>query len=137
MPLTALGVKSARPKDKPHTLSDEKGLYLLVTPSGSKLWRFDCRFANRRKTLASGKWDDVELARARERRDAARECLAAGRDPGIGNAHEAAVKNSFEAVARDWHRPHYRTSRPRWNARMSPTIRPAKLNQIRTSPTRL
>jgi hypothetical protein len=41
MPLTALGVKNAKPKDKPYKLSDEKGLYLLVTPSGGKLWRFD------------------------------------------------------------------------------------------------
>ena len=37
MPLTALGVKSAKPKDKPYKLSDEKGLYLLVTTSESKL----------------------------------------------------------------------------------------------------
>jgi hypothetical protein len=34
-------VKNAKPKDKPYKLSDEKGLYLLVTPSGGKLWRFD------------------------------------------------------------------------------------------------
>ncbi len=60
MPLTALGVKNAKPQDKPYKLSDEKGLYLLVTPSGSKLWRFDYRFAEKRKTLAlaSGmKWN--------------------------------------------------------------------------------
>jgi hypothetical protein len=55
MPLTALGVKSAKPQDKPYKLLDEKGLYLLVTPSGSKLWRFDYRFADKRKTLAFGK----------------------------------------------------------------------------------
>lgn len=104
MPLTALGVKSAKPKDKPYKLSDEKGLYLLVTPSGSKLWRFDYRFADKRKTLAFGKWDDVELALARERRDAARKNLAAGRDPASGDVQEeAVVKNSFETVARDWH----------------------------------
>jgi hypothetical protein len=83
MPLTALGVKSAKPQDKPYKLSDEKGLYLLVTPSGSKLWRFDYRFADKRKTLAFGKWDDVELAGARERRDAARKSLWALRVPAI------------------------------------------------------
>ncbi|MGA7674936.1 MAG: integrase arm-type DNA-binding domain-containing protein [Rhizomicrobium sp.] len=104
MPLTALGVKNAKPHDKPYKLSDEKGLYLLVTPSGSKLWRFDYRFADKRKTLAFGKWDDVELVRARERRDTARKSLAAGRDPAIGDVQEeAVVKHSFETVARDWH----------------------------------
>ena len=59
MPLTASGVKNAKPQAKPYRLSDEKGLYLLVTPSGSKLWRFDFRYENKRKTLALGKWDDV------------------------------------------------------------------------------
>jgi len=61
MSLTALAVKSAKPTAKPYKLSDEKGLYLLVTPSGSKLWRFDYRYDGKRKTLAFGKWDRVEL----------------------------------------------------------------------------
>lgn len=104
MPLTALGVKSAKPRNKPYKLSDEKGLYLLVNPSGSKLWRFDYRFAGKRKTLAFGKWNDVELAQARDRRDAARQSLAAGSDPALGPEQEAqTVKNSFQTVARDWH----------------------------------
>ena len=104
MPLTALGVKSAKPKDKPYKLSDEKGLYLLVTTSGSKLWRFDYRFARKRKTLAFGKWHEVELGHARERRDAARKSLAQGRDPASDlDRGNPVVKNSFETVARDWH----------------------------------
>jgi integrase len=104
MPLTAMGAKNAKPHEKPYKLSDEKGLYLLVTPSASKLWRFDYRFAGKRKTLSFGKWDDVELAQARERRDAARKSLAAGRDPSVGEVQEdAVVKNSFETVARNWH----------------------------------
>jgi hypothetical protein len=49
----------------PLTVADEKGLYLVVTPGGSKLWRFDYRYGKKRKTLAFGKWDDVELALAR------------------------------------------------------------------------
>jgi integrase len=104
MPLTALGVKNAKPRDKPYKLSDEKGLYLLVTPSGSKLWRFDYRFAGKRKTLAFGKWDDVELAQARQRRDSARQSLVAAQDPAVGEVpEEVVVKNSFETVGRDWH----------------------------------
>ena len=59
MPLTVLGIKQAKAKDKPYKLADEKGLYLVVTPRGSKLWRFDYRYGGKRKTLAFGKWDDV------------------------------------------------------------------------------
>jgi hypothetical protein len=43
MPLTVLGIKQAKAKDTPYKLADEKGLYLVVTPRGSKLWRFDYR----------------------------------------------------------------------------------------------
>jgi hypothetical protein len=54
--------------------------YLVVTPNGSKLWRFDYRYGEKRRTLALVKWDDVELAQARERRDAARKQLAEDRE---------------------------------------------------------
>ncbi len=104
MPLTALGVKNAKPLAKPYKLADEKGLYLLVTPSGSKLWRFDYRYENKRKTLALGKWDDVELGQARIQRDAARKTLAEGYDPGVAPTPETArVQNAFETIGRDWH----------------------------------
>ena len=104
MPLTALSVKNAKAKNKPYKLADEKGLYLVVTPNGSKLWRFDYRYGEKRRTLALGKWDDVELAQARERRDAARKQLAEDRDPGDKQTSEAAaITHSFETVARDWH----------------------------------
>ncbi len=53
MPLTALGVKNAKPKAKPYKIADEKGPYLVVTPGGSKLWRFDYRYGEKRKTLRS------------------------------------------------------------------------------------
>ena len=104
MPLTVLGIKQAKAKDKPYKLADEKGLYLVVTPRGSKLWRFDYRYGGKRKTLAFGKWDDVELAQARERRYAARKKLAEGNDPGAPEPPKSlAGSNLFESVARDWH----------------------------------
>ena len=53
-------------REKACKLSAEKGLYLIVTPSGSKLGRFDYRFGDKRKTLALGKWDGVEMAEAIE-----------------------------------------------------------------------
>jgi integrase len=105
MPLTALAVKSAKPKDKPYKLSDGQGLYLLVTPSGGKLWRFDYRFAGKRKTLSLGQWDNVELGQARKLKDAARSSLAEDRDPALPapDPDKPAIENRFEEVARDWH----------------------------------
>lgn len=38
-PLTNTEVERARPRDKAYTLSDGQGLYLLVQPGGSRLWR--------------------------------------------------------------------------------------------------
>lgn len=94
--------------DKAYTLADEKGLYVQVTPSGSKLWRLKYRFVGKEKLLALGEYPQVSLAEARDRRDEARKLLAAGIDP---SEHKKAMKaakaaeaaNSFEAVARQWH----------------------------------
>jgi len=125
MPLTALSVKNAKSKSRPYKLADEKGLYLVVTPGGSKLWRFDYRYGEKRKTLAFGKWDDVELAQARERRDAARKRLAEGGDPSVADVSETpSVKNDFETVARDWHASAKGAWTPRYAKLVSAVSRP-------------
>ncbi len=103
MALAQFAIINAKPKDKPYKLSDEKGLYLLVTPAGGKLWRFNYRFEEKYKTLVLGKWDEVDLAEARERRDAARRVLRDGSDPSVPEVGPDAPKNYFETVARDWH----------------------------------
>jgi len=81
-------------------------MYLLVTDAG-KYWRTDYRFDDKRKTLALGVYPAVSLAKARKRRDDARELLAAGNDPGQAkkadkHAQTAATVHTFEAVAREW-----------------------------------
>ena len=79
--LTDVGVRNARPREKAFKLSDEKGLYLLVETSGSKLWRLKYRFANKEKKLALGVYPEVTLAQARERQLEARRLLANGAIP--------------------------------------------------------
>jgi integrase len=107
MPLSDKTVSGAKPREKAYKLSDERGLYLLVMPTGGRLWRLDYRFAGKRKTMALGIYKDVGLAAARERRDEARKLVASGIDPmasrkaGRDAAHVAAT-NSFEAVGREW-----------------------------------
>ena len=93
------------PAGDKHT--DGGGMYLLVK-SGGKYWRMDYRFADKRKTLALGTYPEVSIVKARKRREAARELLAEGVDPGAAKAEERQAKmtaaaNTFETVAREFH----------------------------------
>ena len=72
MPLSDTAIRKAKPTDKPYKLADEKGLFLLVTPAGGKWWRLKYRFGGKEKLLALGKYPEVGLKDARERRDDAR-----------------------------------------------------------------
>ncbi|MDP2902079.1 MAG: Arm DNA-binding domain-containing protein [Methylovulum sp.] len=54
MPLTDTACKNAKPKDKPYELADEKGMFLLVNPNGSKYFRMKYRFNGKEKNLALG-----------------------------------------------------------------------------------
>jgi hypothetical protein len=54
MPLTDTMVRNAKPRAKTYKLSDSKGLYLQVEPSGSKLWRLKYRFNGTERRLAFG-----------------------------------------------------------------------------------
>lgn len=83
MPLTVTSIRKAKPVSKPFKLFDERGLFLLVTPAGGKLWRFKYRFGGKEKLLALGAYPDVSLAVARERREASRKLVATGIDPAV------------------------------------------------------
>ncbi|MEA5112931.1 MAG: integrase arm-type DNA-binding domain-containing protein [Geobacteraceae bacterium] len=107
-PLSEIQVRNAKPKSRDYKLMDGYGLFLLVTPSGSKLWRLDYRFGGKRKVIAFGAYPAVSLADARHRRDEAKILIANGVDPGeVRKAKKAAIaaetENSFEVVAREWH----------------------------------
>ncbi len=107
-PLSDIQVKNAKPRDKDYKLSDGHGLYLLVTPTGGKLWRLQYRYAGKQKLLSFGAYPSISLADARQRREDARKLLANSVDPGeVRKAQKAATvaetENSFEVVAREWH----------------------------------
>jgi integrase len=116
MALTSIAIRNAKPKAKPYKLADEKGLFLLVQPSGGMLWRFKFRVDGRdeqgnpkkvERKLGLGTYPDVSLKDARELRDEARTLLAKGIDPAEKkrrDAHVAKVSaaNSFAAVARSY-----------------------------------
>ena len=104
MALAATKVKQAKPREKAYKIYDERGLFLIVKPNGSKLWRFKYRFAGKYREISMGVYPDVSLAKARKRRDLAREQLADGLDPSmVRQANQSATnKETFEAVAREW-----------------------------------
>ena len=88
--------------------TDGGGMYLLVN-KGGKYWRMDYRHADKRRTLALGVYPAVSLAKARQRRDKARELLADGKDPSTAKREEkqtaaTAAANTFELVAREFHK---------------------------------
>jgi len=96
-------VRSAKSRDKAFKLSDERGLFLLVMPTGSRLWRLKYRINGREKLISLGAYPDVTLKRAREKRDAARRLIADGVDPSVQRqAERAALAHSFEGVAKEW-----------------------------------
>lgn len=81
MPLTDTAVRNAKKREKPYKMGDALGLFLLIQPSGGKLWRFKYRFDGREKKLGLGNYPSTSLADARRRRDEARDLLASGKDP--------------------------------------------------------
>jgi integrase len=81
MPLTDVAIRTAKPREKPYKLADQDGLFLLVQPSGGRLWRLKFRRDGKEQKLSLGVYPDVTLKEARERRDEARKLLANGKDP--------------------------------------------------------
>lgn len=111
MPLTDVSVRTAKATDKPTKLFDERGLFLLVSPSGGKWWRLKYRFEGKEKLLSLGIYPDTPLKLAREARENARQLVAQGIDPSAQrratkSAREERAANSFEVVAREWYAKH-------------------------------
>lgn len=107
MAITDTFIKSIKSSDKTTRYSDGGGLYLQVTPRGSRLWRMAFRFLNKQKTLAFGKYPDVKLAEARQKRDQAKTLIAKGVDPSDVARQEKQRKriqseNTFGAIATEF-----------------------------------
>ena len=81
MALSDAAVRRNSKVEKPTKLADGQGLYLLINPSGSKLWRLKYRLGGKEKTLSIGPYPDIALAEAREKAQEARKQIAQGIDP--------------------------------------------------------
>lgn len=113
--LTDTRVRTAKPRPKSYKLADSNRLYLLVTSSGGKLWRWNYTYDGKQKSMAFGAYPVVSLADARGKRDEAVAILSEGRDPAIARklkieANIEAGRMTFERVAREW----YENSKAQW-----------------------
>ncbi|MEJ1960960.1 MAG: integrase arm-type DNA-binding domain-containing protein [Gammaproteobacteria bacterium] len=96
-------IRAAKPKEKPYKLRDGRGLHLLVTPAGARLWRLRYRHAGRESMVSLGVYPDVPLKLAREQRDEMRKLIAVDVDPAAQRrAERAGQANTFKAIADEW-----------------------------------
>jgi len=79
--LSKLLINKMKPQTKIVRLSDGRGVYLEISPTGGKWWRFKYRIGGKEKRISLGVYPDVGLADARDKREAARKLVAAGIDP--------------------------------------------------------
>ena len=107
MPLTDLAIRALDPQDKVYKRADDRGLYLEVHPTGSKLWRYKYRHQGKDKRLALGRYPEVGLAEARRKRDEARLKVVEGIDPLAERRRKKLVAayhaaNTFGDVAKEY-----------------------------------
>lgn len=81
MPLSDVQIRNLKPRDKQYKVSDFEGLYILVKPSGSRLWQLKYRFFGKERLLSFGAYPAISLAQARKLKDEARALLAQDIDP--------------------------------------------------------
>ena len=109
-------IRAAKARSKPWKLTDSHRLFLLVTPNGSKLWKWSYQFDGKQKTMAFGDYPWVSLRDARETRRG-RMDLDDGHDPSAlrkvqVDANIEAARITFELMALEWHA----RSAPTWTA---------------------
>lgn len=107
MPLTDIAIRNAKPKAQAYKLFDGGGLFLFVTPTGSRLWRLAYRFAGKAKQLSFGPYPTISLADARQKREEAKRVLADGQDPSVVRQRAkieaaATAENTFGLIAAEY-----------------------------------
>jgi integrase len=129
--LTDIQIKNAKPQKKSIKLTDGAGLYLEVTPSGGKHWRYRFRLGDKESLFAIGEYPYVKAAEARRLRDEARLLVKQGINPSqqrktdkIAKQYERAT--TFESVASEW----YEATTNKWSKGYSSQIKTLLINDI-------
>src|SRR5205085_1541131 len=121
--LTDAQCKAAKPAARPYKLAAGRGLYLFVTTTGFKSWRWKYRIDGKEKRLTFGSYPDVKLRAACDLRDEADKLRRQGLDPAIARRQQRAASSrasadTFEAIARQWHA----RKLPLWSTRHGETV---------------
>ena len=100
-------IRQAKPAERQYKLTDSNGLYLLVKPNGTKLWRYKFAFAGKENTYSIGIYPEVTLSDARKARDEAKAMVKRGINPNLAKQQERVRQtsehlNTFEVVANEW-----------------------------------
>jgi integrase len=105
--LNAIKVENLKPRKTDYRVADGSGLYVLVRPTGSKLWRYDYRLGDARRTLSIGEYNaqgdgktSFTLKQARDEHEEARAAVKAGQHPVSPAQRAAKAKAEADAEAR-------------------------------------
>ena len=106
--LTDAQCRGAKEKSKAYKLTDADGLFLYVTQTGHRSWRFRYRIGGKQKQVVLGSYPELSLRAARDLRDEKKRILRSGKDPAIEakdrtQLSEGTGAPTFEAAAREWH----------------------------------
>ena len=105
--LTDTAAKTAKAKAKPYKIADGGGLYLLISSTGAKLWRYKYRIGGKEGTFAIGEYPAIGVAKARAEHAKSRDLVSKGFHP-LHNRKVEELKqvadayNTFKAIAIDW-----------------------------------
>jgi len=101
--LTNRKLESLKPKDKQYKVFDGGGLYVLVKPTGARLWQQKYRYGGKERAASFGPYPRVPLKQARIKREELKRQLLDGLDPGqVHRSRKRSENNTFKSVAEEW-----------------------------------
>jgi len=124
--LTTIQIKSAKAQERAYKLADSGGLYLLVQPNGSKLWRYKFRVGGVEGKQSFGAFPEIGLAEARGLHGDSRKLVAQGINP-VQAKQELRVVQAQEQLERE--RGTFAAVMADWNMATAASLRPSTVKQ--------
>lgn len=97
--LTITQFKNLKAKEKPYFVSDGDNLLIKIMPNGTKFFMYEFRENGKRHRLTLGKYDEMGLSDARDKRSELRSKLNQGE-----SLTQTAEKTKFKAVFEAWYK---------------------------------
>lgn len=125
--LTITQFKNLKGKEKPYFVSDGDNLLIKIMPNGTKFFMYEFRENGKRHRLTLGKYDEMSLSEARDKRSELRSKLSQGE-----SLVQTAEKTKFRAVFEAWYRTKTKLSEKQqfWIKRRFETLFLPKFGEI-------